>query len=74
VLRSGPGVATRALVTEAGVVLVDALRERRLAALRGRLRGWRRAGRARSAIAPAAVNPDIGFRESLRRRRAALVA
>jgi N-acetylglucosaminyl-diphospho-decaprenol L-rhamnosyltransferase len=74
VLRSGPAIAVRALVTEAGVVLVDAVRERRLAAIRGRLRGWRRAGRARAGIAPVAVNPDIGFRESLRRRRAALLA
>lgn len=74
VLRAGPAVASRALVTEAGVVIVDAVRERRLAALRGRLRGWRRAGRERAGIAPVAVNPEIGFRESLRRRRATLLA
>jgi N-acetylglucosaminyl-diphospho-decaprenol L-rhamnosyltransferase len=74
VLRAGPVVAARALVTEAGVVLVDAVRKRRLAAIRGRMRGWRRAERTRAGIAPVAVNPDIGFRESLRRRRAALLA
>jgi N-acetylglucosaminyl-diphospho-decaprenol L-rhamnosyltransferase len=74
VLRSGLGIAAQALVTEAGVALVDALRERRLAAIRGRLRGWRRAGHPRSTLAAVAVNPEIGFRESLRRRRAALAA
>jgi N-acetylglucosaminyl-diphospho-decaprenol L-rhamnosyltransferase len=74
VLRSGPRVAAQALLTEAGVALVDVARERRLAAARGRLRGWRRAGRDRVELAPVAVNPEIGFRESLRRRRAALAA
>jgi N-acetylglucosaminyl-diphospho-decaprenol L-rhamnosyltransferase len=72
VLRSSPRVAAQALLTEAGVALVDAVRARRLAATRGRLRGWRRAGRERVEPARAAVNPEIGFRESLRRRRAAL--
>ena len=72
ILRSGPATAARALATEAAVMLADAVLERRLAATRGRLRGWRR-GRGASARYPAAaVNDEIGMRAALARRRAAI--
>jgi GT2 family glycosyltransferase len=72
VLRQGAGVAAWALATEAGVVAVDALRERRLVALRGRVRGWRRARRAGFPPPEQVVDPRIGFVEAVRRRGAAL--
>ena len=63
--------APRALATEAVVVLGDLALSRDLAALRGRLAGWR-AGQARSQLAlpPAeCLDRDIGFRDSLAMRR-----
>jgi N-acetylglucosaminyl-diphospho-decaprenol L-rhamnosyltransferase len=61
--------ALRALSTEAIVVLGDIAISHDLAALHGRLSGWR-AGRARPRLAlPAeAVDKSIGFRDSLARR------
>lgn len=61
--------AFRTLATEAIVVLGDLVISRDLAALRGRLSGWR-AGRAQSRLViPAdAVDRRIGFRDSLARR------
>jgi N-acetylglucosaminyl-diphospho-decaprenol L-rhamnosyltransferase len=69
-LLRGPG-APRTLVTEAVVVLGDLAISRDLAALRGRLSGWR-AGRQAPRLSrpPAeAVDHDIGFRDSLALRR-----
>jgi GT2 family glycosyltransferase len=62
--------APRALSTEAIVVLGDLAISRDLAALRGRIAGWR-AGRARPRLAPPAeaIDMSIGFRDSLARRR-----
>jgi len=63
--------APRALATEAVVVLGDLLLSRDLAALRGRLAGWR-AGRSRPRLPrpPAeCVDRDIGFFDSLALRR-----
>jgi len=70
VLRRDPPAAAWALAAEAGVVAVDTLIGRDLAAVRGRLSGWRTAGNTRAPIPSDAVNPEIGFREALRRRRA----
>jgi len=68
VLRSRR-LAPRALATEAVVVVGDALISRDLAALRGRVHGWRAArGRARHAPPPAPAVAPIGFVESLRLR------
>jgi GT2 family glycosyltransferase len=63
--------AARALITEAIVVLGDLVISRDLAALRGRLAGWRAAGAvARLPPPPAeAIDAAIGFRESLALRR-----
>jgi N-acetylglucosaminyl-diphospho-decaprenol L-rhamnosyltransferase len=72
VLRRGAGVAAWALATEAGVVAVDAVLARDLAALHGRLRGWRSARGMRASVPDAAINRAIGPREALRRRRAAV--
>jgi N-acetylglucosaminyl-diphospho-decaprenol L-rhamnosyltransferase len=72
VLRSRPGIAAWALAAELGVVAADAVLERRLAAARGRLCGWRRGRDVRAAVPAAALNPEIGFRASLGRRRAAI--
>jgi len=68
--RHGP----RALITEALVVTADAALARDLAALRGRLAGWRAArGLARHAWPPpAALDATISLRDSLALRRRAL--
>jgi GT2 family glycosyltransferase len=71
VLRSG--AALRAGITEALVVLADALvYSHDLAALRGRRAGWKAArGRPRKPRpAPESIDHGIGFLESLRLRRA----
>ncbi len=63
--------APRALLTEAVVVIGDLLLSRDLAALQGRLAGWR-AGRSRPRLPlpPAGcVDRDIGFFDSLAMRR-----
>ena len=72
VLRRGPALAARALATELLVVVADALLERRLAAARGRLRGWRRGRSAHACYPETLVNRDIDLRASLARRRAAI--
>jgi N-acetylglucosaminyl-diphospho-decaprenol L-rhamnosyltransferase len=63
--------APRVLATETVVVLGDLLISHDLAALRGRIAGWR-AGGAHAQLAlppPEAIDAGIGFRESLARRR-----
>jgi N-acetylglucosaminyl-diphospho-decaprenol L-rhamnosyltransferase len=63
--------AARTLATEAVVVVGDLVVSRDLAALRGRVSGWR-AGRDRARLPrpPAeAIDPTIGFRDSLALRR-----
>jgi N-acetylglucosaminyl-diphospho-decaprenol L-rhamnosyltransferase len=69
VLRSR--AAPRALLTEAVVVLGDAVMSRDLAALRGRVAGWRAAARhARRPTPPSeAIDTAIGFWDSLALRR-----
>jgi N-acetylglucosaminyl-diphospho-decaprenol L-rhamnosyltransferase len=64
--------ALRALAAEAIVVAGDLVLSRDRAALTGRLAGWRAAvGRARLPWPPpAAVERRIGFRDSMRLRRA----
>jgi GT2 family glycosyltransferase len=63
--------APRALLTEAIVVIGDALISGDLAAVKGRFAGWRAAsGSARLSRAPSeAIDYDISFRDSLRLRR-----
>jgi N-acetylglucosaminyl-diphospho-decaprenol L-rhamnosyltransferase len=69
VLRSR--AAPRALLTEAIVVTADSLVSRDLAAARGRVAGWRAAGRAPRLPTPPAdmIDHAISFRDSLRLRR-----
>lgn len=58
--------AARALATEAAVVLGDAFISRDLAAISGRLAGWRSAsGLARRGTPAEALDPEIGIRDSL---------
>jgi len=61
--------APRTLGTEMIVVLADLLISRDLAALRGRIAGWR-AGRARPRLVlpPGSIDQTIRFRDSLSRR------
>jgi N-acetylglucosaminyl-diphospho-decaprenol L-rhamnosyltransferase len=68
--------AARVLLTEATVVAGDAVLERDLEALRGRIAGWREAAnRPRSPAPPTeAIERSIGLRESLRLRRSAVGA
>jgi GT2 family glycosyltransferase len=62
--------AMRTLTTEAAVALGDAVLSRDLAALSGRVAGWRSASGLASRGAPAdALDPEIGMRESLALRR-----
>jgi N-acetylglucosaminyl-diphospho-decaprenol L-rhamnosyltransferase len=62
--------AMRALTVEAAVVLGDALLSRDLAALSGRLAGWRSASGLEHRDAPAeALDTEIGMRDSLTLRR-----
>jgi N-acetylglucosaminyl-diphospho-decaprenol L-rhamnosyltransferase len=68
VLRSC--AAARALTTEAAVVLGDAILSRDLAAVSGRMAGWRSASDlARRSTAADALDPEIGIRDSLGLRR-----
>lgn len=63
--------APRALLTELVVVAGDGVISRDLAALRGRLAGWRAArGRPPRPLPTAAIAGEIGFIDSLRLRRA----
>jgi len=58
--------ALRALTTEAAVVLGDAVISRDLAALSGRVAGWRAASGLPARSAPSdALERGIGLRESL---------
>jgi N-acetylglucosaminyl-diphospho-decaprenol L-rhamnosyltransferase len=68
VLRSP--AALRALATELIVVAGDFTLSRDIAALAGRLTGWRAAGRRAGVWPPSeAIDEQIGFRDSLRLRR-----
>ncbi|MGA2454445.1 MAG: glycosyltransferase family 2 protein [Solirubrobacteraceae bacterium] len=63
--------AVRALATEALVVAGDAALSHDLAALRGRLAGWRAARQIVQRTAPGdGLDPTIGFLSSMRLRRA----
>jgi N-acetylglucosaminyl-diphospho-decaprenol L-rhamnosyltransferase len=63
-------VAARALSTELAVVLGDAVLSRDLAALSGRLAGWRAAhGLPRRSAAPGAADPEIRMLDAFALRR-----
>lgn len=66
--------AARALVTEAGVVTLDAIASRDLESLRGRVEGWHAAAglERRRWPGPGVIDPGITFRRSLELRRPAL--
>jgi N-acetylglucosaminyl-diphospho-decaprenol L-rhamnosyltransferase len=73
VLRSR--AAPRALATEVIVVMGDFVYSRDFAALRGRLAGWRAGSGCRRHRSPKdALEREIGFIESLRRRRRSYAA
>jgi N-acetylglucosaminyl-diphospho-decaprenol L-rhamnosyltransferase len=72
VFKGGVMTAATAVATEAAAVAADALLRRDLAALRGRMRGWRLAKGTELRLSRAAVNESIGLVGSLRRRRAGL--
>jgi GT2 family glycosyltransferase len=59
----------RVLVTESLVAMADAVLSRDTVAVRSRISGWRSGGGLpRRRVPPGAVDPDIGFVESLRLR------
>jgi N-acetylglucosaminyl-diphospho-decaprenol L-rhamnosyltransferase len=64
--------APQALVVEIGVAFADMLSARGRAAARGRLRGWRAGKGAHAPLPQDAINPELGFREVLRRRGRAI--
>jgi GT2 family glycosyltransferase len=67
ILRSR--AALRAVVTEAVVAVADTVLTRDTIAVRSRIGGWRDAGGLpRRSVPPGAVDSEIGFVESLRRR------
>jgi GT2 family glycosyltransferase len=67
ILRSR--AAVRALATEALVAIADVALSRDTVAVRSRVGGWRAArGLPRRSVPPGAVDPEIGFVESLRLR------
>ena len=67
VLRSR--AAARAIVTEALVIAADIVLSRDGVAVRSRIRGWRAAGGLPNrSVPPHAVDRQIGFAESVRRR------
>lgn len=68
VLERGLTIAAWALSVEVGVTLIDTITGRDFAAARGRLGGWKRAAGRHARIPEGAVNPELGFREGLRRR------
>ena len=70
VLGQGLTTAAWALGVEVGVTLIDTIAGRDLAAARGRLSGWKKAAGRHARIPEGAVNPELGLREGLRRRRA----
>jgi N-acetylglucosaminyl-diphospho-decaprenol L-rhamnosyltransferase len=61
--------ALRAPAVEALVVAAGLARGRTLAHVRGRVAGWRAAGRERLPVPEGAIDRDIGLREALRRLR-----
>jgi GT2 family glycosyltransferase len=62
--------AIQVFVTETAAALVDSLHSRDLAAVRGRLAGWRRGrGVPRRPVPAGAIDPAIGFRRSIDMRR-----
>jgi N-acetylglucosaminyl-diphospho-decaprenol L-rhamnosyltransferase len=65
----GTRAGLRALVTEALVAMADTALSRDTVAVRSRISGWRHAGGLpRRRVPSGAVDPDIGFVESLRFR------
>lgn len=72
ILRSGVREATTTLAAETAAVGADLVLGRNLAALRGRIAGWKRAQGVRAEAPREAINCSIGLLGSLRRRRAGL--
>jgi len=72
VLRLGLRSAAMALAAETAAVGAETLLGRDLAALRGRIAGWRRGAGATGEVPDGVVDDTIGLMGSLRRRRAGL--
>ncbi len=67
-MTTRPRAFTRAVLSETGSVAWQLAITRDASGLRGRIEGWR-AGRPEMSVPEGAVNPRLGFRETLRRRR-----
>jgi N-acetylglucosaminyl-diphospho-decaprenol L-rhamnosyltransferase len=74
VLNRGLRVALWTVAVETAVAATECVIGRDVAAVRGRLEGWRAAHGTRMELPRDAVNPELGFVEALRRRRAVLAS
>jgi N-acetylglucosaminyl-diphospho-decaprenol L-rhamnosyltransferase len=68
-VMSRPGGAIRALAAEAAICAGQLVKDRTVAGLRGRLRGWRDGGGLERRVAPTGALLDVSLREALRMRR-----
>jgi GT2 family glycosyltransferase len=73
-LRKYGTLGLRTAAVELAVVAGETVLGRDLAALRGRVAGWKRAPARAGHVPPDAINPELGLRESLRRRLRTLPA
>jgi N-acetylglucosaminyl-diphospho-decaprenol L-rhamnosyltransferase len=67
-LRKYGAWGLRAAAVEIAVMAGETVLGRDLAAVRGRVAGWKRAPRGTGHIPPEAINPELGLRKSFRRR------
>ena len=68
-VMSRPGRAIRALAAEAAICAGQLVKDRTVAGLRGRLRGWRDGGGLERRVTPTGALLDVSLREALRMRR-----
>ncbi len=68
-VMSRPGRAIRAVAAEAAICAGQLVKDRTVAGLRGRLRGWRDGGGLERRVTPTGALLDVSLREALRMRQ-----